>query len=140
MEQFGEEITDAVNIYCLAHGLEGETGRKVETREPKPKKEKNEPGATYLATLEAWETGKSIDQIARMRNLAASTIEGHFSKLIALGRMPVDALLSDEKLEELMQYFKKNPGNSIQECRNDFQGKVSFAQARLARSFALGKE
>lgn len=139
VEQFGEEIIEAVNLYCLANGFEGDTGREAEDEAAKPKKKKN-TGSTYEATFEAWEKGKSIEEIARERHLAESTIEGHFSKLIASGRMPVDALISDEKLEELIEYFKQNPDKSTSECREAFQGKVSFAQARLARNFAPGKE
>ncbi len=136
VNQYGEEFLEAINVYCFANDLKGDTGKQdvAEHKSTKQKTPKKENGQTQVLTLELWKAGKSIEQIAAERSLAVSTIEGHFSFLAQRGLIPVNDLISEEKLDELRQYFLKFPEATLNECREAFQHTVSFAQARLVKA------
>jgi hypothetical protein len=70
-------------------------------------------GQTYQLTLEAFEAGKTIEEIAESRNLAVSTITGHFRKLIAEEKIPLDKLVSPDAIEHWTTFLKENPETHV---------------------------
>jgi hypothetical protein len=113
-----------------------------ETKDNKPKKFK---GQTYQMTLEAFENGQSIEQIAEARNLAISTITGHFRKLIAEEKLPLERLVSQEAIAHWTKFLEDNPETYVfgmQEHLNDLKSyrDLLFTHAWVERNKASAEK
>src|SRR5690554_1940487 len=64
-------------------------------------------GESHRISLALFEAGKSIEAIAKERNLAIGTIEGHLTSFISTGKLSINALMSEEKIEAIEQVMKE---------------------------------
>lgn len=87
-------------------------------------------GETYEVTLGLWKEGKTIDQIAEDRGLAASTIESHLGKLYKEDRLTINDLLKKERMDQLYPFIVENMGKSITDIRPEIPFYTSFAELR----------
>lgn len=76
---------------------------KSRKKEAKVKREKELPkkpakGETKRISLELFQQGKSIEEIAEERKLVPGTIEGHLANFIPSGEIRLDQLVSAEKI------------------------------------------
>ncbi len=69
---------------------------------PKNKKEKAPKGASKSDTLTLFREGKSMEEIAHLRNLAVSTIESHLSSFIYSGDLELDELVPPAKSKVIL--------------------------------------
>ena len=65
------------------------------------KKKKAKTGETYRITEQLFMSGQSIAEIAKNRNLAESTIEGHVIKAVMQGTVPRKRYISDKAFEAI---------------------------------------
>ncbi len=103
VEEFGQEIIRMVTAFRAEKGIPIPEGNVFEDEEPKPKKKKR--GDSHLASFQLFENGNSISQIAKERGLAESTVAGHLTRFVKSGELPVDKLISKEKLNRIETYF-----------------------------------
>jgi len=75
--------------------------KKRERKEKKPKEESNR------ITLEMYNAGKIIDEIAEERGLAVSTICSHLSSYIATGLLDINNFVSADKREKAMKLMEQ---------------------------------
>jgi hypothetical protein len=67
-------------------------------------------GETARVSLQLYKEGKSIAEIAKERNLAFTTIEGHLSDFIPTGEVEVNELVSPSRLETILSVLKEEKG------------------------------
>ena len=75
LEQYGQIFVDEINAFCEANDIRAGTAN-------------NEPpiiNNTRAATLQLYQAGHSLDEIARLRNLQTTTIVGHLAALLEAG-------------------------------------------------------
>jgi GTPase SAR1 family protein len=75
----------------------------------KKKKSKTDKKDTLEETFEIWGKTKSVKEIASERMLSETTIYGHMAKLVRLGKVTLEELLTPKRLEELSAIFKEIP-------------------------------
>ena len=68
----------------------------------KPKK-----GDTQRMSLELFREGKSITEIARLREMAISTIEGHLAKFIPTGEIKITDIVPEEKIQTIRKAIEE---------------------------------
>ncbi|MDR3134424.1 MAG: helix-turn-helix domain-containing protein [Prevotellaceae bacterium] len=73
---------------------------------PEEKKEKAPKGETQRITLQLFRSGKTIAEIAKERNFAVSTIEGHLAAFVRTGEVPVTDLVPPEKIAVILPLVK----------------------------------
>ncbi|SDC60845.1 helix-turn-helix domain-containing protein [Niabella drilacis] len=74
-------------------------------------KEKDQP--SHLVTYNLLEEGKTPDEIAAERNLAISTIYGHFARVAQVGILDISALFSEEQLQVFNKAFEPGKWPSV---------------------------
>ncbi len=111
-EKYGEQFLKIIQKYCLDNNLSSniaeKTDKKSIEKEPKEKKQKGE--STRL-TLQMYNEGKTIDQIATERNLAVSTICSHLFSFIHVGLLDIDRFISPEKRKKAMKIMDETEEN-----------------------------
>jgi hypothetical protein len=133
VEQFGDDIIALVIEYCANNNLK--PNYTLAQTEPKPKNKK-EPAKektknTKQVSYEMFLGGNSVSEIAKTRNMANSTIEGHLLHYVKTGFLKPDRLISREKLNIIENYFLENPGNNTTSAREMLGDDYSYFELRV---------
>jgi hypothetical protein len=102
------------------------------------KKEKPEKGMTKKTSFDLYLQGRSIEEIATLRNLATSTIEAHLAFFIKTGELSVNDFLSNDDLTIILPVLKdfkeyENPPYKL--FVQKLGGKYTFGQLRMAFNY-----
>ena len=98
----------------------------------KKKKVKSEGSVdTQTQTLQLFESGKTIDEIATTRNLSIGTIEAHLAFHIRTGKLDVFRVLSTEKYEIIKDALQKNEQPGLAPVKNILGDAVSYGEIRF---------
>lgn len=123
MQQFGKEILEMVIAYRKQKGLELPIGAE---------KEIEKAGlSTQQSSFELFKSGKTIPEIARERNLAASTIEGHLAHFIGTGELQLDQVVEPKKSKVILEYLEKHQAGGMGEIRTALGNEYSYGEIKL---------
>ena len=122
IKSFGADI---INIVLNHQGF----GHK-DFDDDKSKKEMN-LSRTVCHTLELLDENMTIEEIAKERNLARSTIEGHVVEIVRNGLYSVEDFVSKEHLETIKEYFKEVDDTSIMAAREVLGEEYSYFELKL---------
>lgn len=109
----------------------------------KPKKSSTQKGkkeakiSTYEKTLELFEAGKSIPEIAKQRLFSITTIYGHLEKLIQQEKLEIHHFLNDEKLAYLKKTVNLEKALSLSDLKNQVGDSISWEELKLYRASLL---
>jgi hypothetical protein len=103
VDKFGEEIIALVKIYREEKGISTPQGDIYDD----PNMQKIEKDSKRK-TFDLFQSGKTVNEIAQLRGMAPSTIEGHLSFYIGTGQLSLERLVQPSKIEIITQYFQKS--------------------------------
>ena len=135
LERYGTDFTEKIKAH-----LDENPGISIPDRKPITLSGNTSQQKTKVETLEKtyelFNKGLSINEIAKARNLATSTITGHLENLIRDGRnIEIDRLVDPAKrntIEELFLTLKTwNTGPVVEHSK----GSVSYDEAKLVRAY-----
>ena len=125
VKAYGAEILDIVLRFL---GNDPETIDLGEMPEEPEKKEKKLKGETYRITKEMFDSGMSIEAIAKERNLAVSTIYSHLLRFVEEGSLEASQIVEKEKYNEILEYFEST-----------FDPQIYIAREVLGDGFQYGE-
>ncbi len=132
VEKYGDDILQAVQDYCSSNNLES----NMMAKEANPKRKRKENGAevktdTKTISYNLFKEGKTIPEIAKERNFAESTIQGHFVSFVSNGDINIDQLVSLEK-QLLIKTAAKSYGDlSNKTLKDNLPDSISYSEIRL---------
>jgi hypothetical protein len=126
VKQYGEELLEMISNYIRDNNISKTVDDTPLVIKKKPKK----PDSKVLS-YELFIEGKEIPEIAQERGLAVSTIEGHLSYFVGTGELPVDKLLSPEKLAKIKEYFIETEDLSLGPAKIVMGDEVSWGELRF---------
>lgn len=103
--------------------------KAAQRKEPKEKKPR---GYSTFESLRMFEEGSSPEDIAALRGLALSTVVGHLSECVRLGRLSEERILPREHrdgLKRLMESMREEPADALREAERRY-GRVSVMAYR----------
>jgi ATP-dependent DNA helicase RecQ len=135
LERYSEDFIREIKLYLDENpGIsipEGESwypGRAVLTQ-------KKKKGETVEETYEFFKGGMSLEDIAKLRSLAPSTIAFHMERLILDGRdIDMDRLVDPGKRLKIEEFFLSIERWNLNPVVEHFNGMVSYEEARLVRA------
>lgn len=132
IKQYGQEFLDVILNYCTENNLQSFIHQKS------PKKEKKEPANgmklkidTKAESFRLYKEGKTVSEIAKERNFATQTIEGHLAHYVERGEINIEELVSREKIlliEPALINFNDGPLTPIKETLGS---EISFGEIKL---------
>ena len=123
MQQFGKEILEMVIEYRRQKELDLPVGAE---------KEAEKAGLTSQEiSLELFQGGKTIPEIAKDRTLAVSTIEGHLAYFVGTGKLSIDRVIEPQKTKEILEYLENHRVIGINEIRTALGNKYNYAEIRF---------
>lgn len=104
LQKYGADFLEVIKDYCDRNNLESRIDQKTPKREPKKRTKRDENGNdTYSISLEMFQAGNSIADIARMRGMTQSTVELHLVRFIQTGEIMVADLVPGYKIEPIRE-------------------------------------
>jgi ATP-dependent DNA helicase RecQ len=119
IKQFGKEFINIIQDYCALHGIEKREDDIIIAENKLKRIRKNivtKPD-TRKTTFDLYRSGKTFTEIAGLRNLSLSTIEGHLAHFIENGEIDIDELLDETKQNKIREIIAASTTNSLQELK-----------------------
>jgi DNA-binding CsgD family transcriptional regulator len=112
------------------------TGTIAESSKPSqhPKPPKLPKGATQVETLLLYRQGKTVEEIATLRNLATGTIGGHLAELVYKGDVSIDELMTADKREYILEEVNKG-FESVTELKQRLGDDYTYPDIRAVISY-----
>ena len=102
----------------------------------KKKKKNSDERSTYDITLEMFESGMSIEAVARERGLVVGTIESHLAKAVDAGRIDLFRWVKNEEVAAISKEMQELPkGYDIKRLFEKLKGKYSYARLRAVVNY-----
>ncbi len=104
VKQYGRLLLDMITSYANEHSLQSNldalSNMRTEARSAKAKSDKPD---TKKLSFDLFKEGKSIEEIAKERNFATSTIEGHLAHFVEKGELEVQQFVPSALVEPIRQ-------------------------------------
>lgn len=122
MKQFGKEILELVIEYRRQKEMDLPAGAEKEAEKASL--------SSQEISLELFQSGKTIPEIARDRTLAVSTIEGHLAYFVGTGELSIDRVIEPQKTKEILGYLENHQVRNINEIRTALGNKYTYSEIR----------
>jgi ATP-dependent DNA helicase RecQ len=138
MEAYYTIFTDEIRTYCELHNLSMGLSQKQTARKETPPIAKiaTASGAlTRQITLQMYQDGQSIEEIATVRNLRPTTIAIHLVELIEAGEdIDVQALIPPGHFETIADALQQLGGEILKPVKEFLGDEYSYEEIRLVRA------
>ncbi|MDN3515257.1 MAG: DNA helicase RecQ [Candidatus Brocadia sp.] len=130
LRRYGDVFLQAIVGYCNQHHVKP----KPIVRKPIEPTGEQAKSLTHQATLELYRQDLTIQEIARRRGLAVSTIVSHIEKLIQEGEdISVDRMVSPEKQNHIRTVFGELGIERLTPVKEKLGDDYSYEEIRLVR-------
>jgi hypothetical protein len=140
VDKYGDEIIEAVQDYCERHHVNAPE-MLIPVHSKKERKTKAAPAETKEPkvpsreiTFNLFKEGKNIEEVAKERGLAGSTIESHLSSYIQTGELKIEDFMTTEKYEQIMAVIKDRGEVSLTDLKPQLPADVTFGDLRMAEA------
>lgn len=127
IETYGDQIVEIIQDYCdekdIADNFDYENEPEI------PKKD------TKTVSFELFKEGKTIAEIAAIRNFAVSTIEGHLAHFIGIGEIQLSQFIDDDKSKTIITWLNKNPGSNLSLAKEALGDSFSYSELKFVRAY-----
>lgn len=127
MKQHGKDLLEMTIAYRRKKGMELPSGAEKE-----PVKAMLDSKHISLALFKS---GKSITEIARERQLSASTIEGHLAFFVGQGDLPLDGLVDQNKQKAIENAYANSGNKSMGAIKATLGDQCSYSEIRFVLNF-----
>ncbi len=125
LAQYGDELLEIVQQFCASNDLPVKES-VVESEKPDvPKKESRQISYAYF------KEGKSISEIATLRNMTANTVEGHIAYYIGTGEIPISTFVSEDMVEIISNAFENQEDYRLSPVKAALGDQVSWGEIRF---------
>ncbi len=121
LDKYGADFLNEISNYCQSNRLESRTDLKNATRKSRPKRNANNID-TYTISLNLFQQGNSIAEIAKLRDLAISTVETHLARFIPTGEVKLSDFVTKNKVEIIRDAIVKLSQNGELSPVKEFLG------------------
>jgi hypothetical protein len=127
---FGDALLQLVARYCQEHNLPlSQTVQGNESGKPGgPKKDKPK---TREESLRLFLEGRNPAEVAALRGLTVTTVEGHLAHFVGTGTLSLDRLVDPEKAARIAVYFQSSPDPGLTPARAALGQDISYGEMRL---------
>jgi hypothetical protein len=132
VDMYAEDIISLVLDYCTNHDIQPAYEIELPEKPAPVKKEKPEKGSTFIKSLELYKGGMTIEEVAKERNMAVSTIQGHLARFVLTGEIPVEKMVHRNKIDAVTSYLNGNSAPPVMsEIKNAMGEEYTWADIRF---------
>lgn len=107
-QKYGADFLREIKTYCAKNDLASRIDLKSPKRERKARTKRDANGKdTYHISLEMFQNGKSVSDIATERGITENTVENHLARFIQSGEVSLGQLVPNRKIEPIREAIIK---------------------------------
>lgn len=134
--KYGAYFLQMINQYVADHGLSSRMHFKKAKPAKKEKAEKPAVSSTMSATLELFNEGMTVEEIAVRRNLSLNTIESHLAAFVGAGELDVRKMVPAGKLATILDTIKTTGQTIASKPIKDILGDdFSYGEIKMALEY-----
>lgn len=130
MQKYGRDFLNEIRKYCSRLGLSTRAGLKGSSRARKRRVRKPDDRSTFEISLALFREGKTIEEIAEIRDLGIATIEGHLALFIPMGKIELEELVPSEKVEPIRDVVHKLGTGALGPIKTELGDGFSYGEIR----------
>jgi ATP-dependent DNA helicase RecQ len=128
MAKYGKPFLNVVVTYCHQHSLFSRIDQKIPKRERKTAGESD--SITKATSFDLFKEGKTISEIAKIRELSPGTIESHLAFYILDGKIKVNDLVPLNKIQRITAVIKEYGDYPLSPLKELLGDGVSYGEIR----------
>lgn len=128
IRKYGHSFLTYICQYCNEKNLQSRINQKVSVKSRQPKSTNTVRGDTKIQSLNLYKEGISIDEIAKRRNLAKQTIEGHLAHFIFSDEICITDLVEEEKIDKIATSIKTHGTLTLAPIKQDLGEGFSYGE------------
>ncbi|MCZ6693687.1 MAG: helix-turn-helix domain-containing protein [Bacteroidetes bacterium] len=132
IEKFGPQVVEVINQYCNEKNLTSKIHSKRTTRATRVKRVR--AGETHRETLQLFREGKSVVEIAKIRNLSPTTIETHLAHWVKNGQIGIEQLMLREVIKKIKKAIVDYGQEGLKPIKEKLPEEITYGQIRLVYS------
>lgn len=141
ISKYGPAFLEVVSEFCRTHGLSSRVSQKMNySREREMPEsffeEKVIVGDTRAVSLQLFREGKSIEEIARQRQLVASTIENHLAHFVKTGDLELSDLIHKSKIETILGAIEELGKAALSPIKAKLGDDFSYGEIRMVIAYS----
>ena len=119
--KYGEEILEAIEVYCKENGINRLNEQKKEDKKP-----------TKQISFELFKAGLSIKEISKERSLTAGTIENHLANYISSGDIDVLELIPLKRYKNIRnQVETAGKVKGLTALKEKVDGSITYMELKM---------
>lgn len=132
-KKYGNELLSIIEECCFEFGYKQEENAFDDNSSSQKKDPK---GSSEVISLNLFKEGKSVSEIAKLRNLTTRTIENHLIKAIICDELPRNVLISDSQYNHIVSLLEKM-GKDVRltEIKEQLGNKVTWTEIKCAKEY-----
>jgi ATP-dependent DNA helicase RecQ len=130
IDKYGSAVLEQIQRYCLLHNLTSRMHYKPAKTLRKPKVEVD--SETKRQTLNLYNQGKTIPEIAKLRDYSISSIEAHLAFYVQQRILPIESLLPSEKITAIQQTVDNIGTNRLTPIKEALGDDYTFSDIKFA--------
>ena len=130
IESYGQRFLDIIASYCTRHNLETLIHTKVQKKTKKDEK-KLPKEDTKSVSFQHYKAGKTVEEIAELRNLTQGTIQGHLAHYVISGELDINDLISEDRINLIKDVLKVSGRADMSSLKQQLGDEVSYGEIRL---------
>jgi ATP-dependent DNA helicase RecQ len=136
VSRYGAAFLDVITRFATANKVESKMHFKKAKPVKKDRAEKPAVGSSMDVTLQMFNDGMSIADIAVNRNLSVGTIEAHLSAFIASGDLDVNKAVPPAKVRTVLETIKATGQYTASKPIRDLLGEeYSYGEIRMVLEY-----
>jgi ATP-dependent DNA helicase RecQ len=134
VKKYGAEFLNCIASYCDTHRLDSRMHLKPSKHSGKGPVEKETERKRQ--TLELYNQGKTIEEIARLTDYSVTSIEAHLAFYVQRKKLPVETLINPEKIPVIQKAIEQLGSNRLTPIKERLgdgftYGDITFTIAHL---------
>jgi ATP-dependent DNA helicase RecQ len=132
LEKYAADFLREIRTYCKINGLASRINLKSPKRETKSRTKRDADGnSSYDVSLDMFNSGLSIQEIAEARGLAQGTIEMHLIRFIQSGEVSLEDIVLFSKIEPIKNAIVRiNAGAAVAPVKEFLGENYSYTEIR----------
>ena len=130
--RYGEQFLDVIRKYAKEHQLVSQISKKKSAKPAVKARPKAPEGlnASERMTLDMFLGGKSVGEIAAIRELHYNTIESHLISAIAAKEMSIEKLLPKDKIKRIREVVLQHTDARLAELKSKLEDDISYNEIK----------
>lgn len=133
--RYGDEIVEMVREYREKNSIENVQLPVVQDLLSYSEQEGKQIKDTKRQSLELFESGMKIKEIAKNRGLSAATVEGHLAHYVASGDIEIENLVNREKLDTITNTLRQKKTRKLSDIKSALGTGYSYGEIKLAIAY-----